>query len=316
MRIIRDHQFIDKTDRGGAAAIGNFDGIHLGHQAVIEQTRSIAGDGALGVLTFEPHPREFFAPSGEPFRLMNAQARANRLEKLGVDRLFQLNFNTALSELSATEFCTNIIHDALGLDHVVVGSDFCFGKGREGDVSLLQKMGNQLGFGVSVAKLLKHGDKIFSSTAIRDALINGHPDQAAVMLGHWHRIEGKVIHGEQRGRQMGYPTANISIDGLLPPKYGVYAVSVDILDGSSKGRYFGAASIGERPTFGVYKPNLEVFLFDFSADIYGAQLSVALADFQRPEMKFDSIDSLIDQMALDCQIAKATLNKMYAAGLR
>ena len=135
------------------------------------------------------------------------------------------------------------------------------------------------------------------------------------MLGHWHRIEGPVIQGDQRGRELGFPTANMSIDGLHPPKYGVYAVTVDILDGPSEGRYFGAASIGERPTFGVYKPNLEVFLFDFHADIYGANISVALIDYQRPELKFDALEPLIEQMDLDCAQARTTLNEMYSKGL-
>ena len=307
MRIVRDHQFITKADRGAAIAIGNFDGVHLGHQSVIEYIRAIKGAAPLGILTFEPHPREFFVPDAPAFRLMNADAKLHRLEKLGVDILYQLNFNTGLSTLSADQFCTQILHQALGVRHVVIGADFRFGKGRQGDVAFLKNMGAALGFDVYVADLLSQEGKTFSSTAIRDALSAGKPDEAAVMLGHWHRIEGEVIHGEKRGRDLGYPTANISIEGLYPPKFGVYAAIVDILDGSSKGRYFGAASIGERPTFGVYRPNLEVFLFDFSADIYGAQISVALVDFQRPELKFDDLDALIAQMDADCAQSRATL---------
>jgi riboflavin kinase/FMN adenylyltransferase len=195
---------------------------------------------------------------------------------------------------------------------VIVGADFCFGKDRTGTVSNLIKFGKEFGFKVSIAELLKDNDQVFSSTAIRNALSDGKPKDAARMLGHLHRIEGTVIQGDQRGRELGYPTANLSIDGLHPPKYGVYAVTVDILDGPSKGRYFGAASIGERPTFGVYKPNLEVFLFDFQADIYGANISVALVNYQRPELKFDNLDALIAQMDKDCAIAKETLNNLYS----
>ena len=302
---------MDPSDRGAAAAIGNFDGVHLGHQAVIDLTRKIKGLAPLGILTFEPHPREYFAPDAPAFRLMSAEAKANRLEKLGVEKLYQLNFNAALSALTAEEFAKDVIHDALGLSHVVVGADFCFGKGREGDVDLLQKVGKDCGYDVTIADLLRDDKKVFSSTAIRNALSEGEPQEAARMLGHLHRIEGEVIHGDQRGRTLGYPTANISIDGLHPPKYGVYAVTVDVLDGPSEGRYFGAASIGEPPTFGVYKPNLEVFLFDFKADIYSANISVALVDYQRPELKFDDLDALIKQMDDDCVQARKTLVALY-----
>lgn len=315
MRIIRDYQFTSSDDKGAAVAIGNFDGVHLGHQAVIDVVRKARGAAPLGILTFEPHPREYFAPDAPPFRLMNADAKANRLEKLGVTHLYQMNFNAALSALSARDFAKDVIADGFGLSHVVVGADFCFGKGREGNAQNLIEFGGDLGFGVTIADLLREDGEVFSSTAIRNALTNGRPEHAAKMLGHWHRIEGEVIHGDQRGRELGYPTANLSIDGLHPPKYGVYAVVVDILDGPSKGRHYGAASIGERPTFGVYKPNLEVFIFDFSADIYGAQISVALVDFQRPELKFDGLEPLIKQMDADCVLAKDTLNQAYGEDL-
>ena len=317
MRIIRDYQFIADVDRGAVAAIGNFDGVHLGHQAALNLVRKIAAESGsyVGTLTFEPHPREYFAPKSPAFRLMSAEAKANRLDKLGVERLYQLNFNAALSALGAREFARDVIKKALGLTHVVIGADFCFGNGRTGTAQDLMDYGKEFGFEVTIAELVKDGEQIFSSTAIRNALSEGRPEDAARMLGHWHRIEGPVIQGHQRGRELGYPTANISIDGLHPPKYGVYAVTVDILDGPSAGRYFGAASIGERPTFGVYKPNLEVFLFDFHADIYGANISVALVDYQRPELKFETIETLIVQMDLDCDLTRKTLNNMYSKDL-
>ena len=312
MRIIRDTLFIDPNDRGAVAAIGNFDGVHLGHQSVLNLTRSAAqaANAPLGVMTFEPHPRSYFSRDPNPFRLMNAESRANRLAKLGVEKLYEIPFNAALAQLSPREFAQTVIADQLGLKHVVVGADFCFGKGRSGTVTDLQTFGAEMGFGVTIAPLLTHDNGNVSSTAIRDALTDGRPRDAAAMLGHWHRIEGKVIRGDQRGRELGYPTANMSIAGLHPPKFGVYAVKVDVLDGAHKGTYDGAASIGVRPMFGENTPNCESFLFDFKGDLYGATLSVALVDYLRPELKFDGLDALITQMGVDCDTARKILKNV------
>lgn len=307
MRIIRDYQFVRPEDRGATAAIGNFDGVHVGHQAVIDIARFAVPDAPLGIVTFEPHPREFFAKDAPPFRLMNAEAKANRLEKLGVDRLYQLNFNPTLSGLTAEEFARDVIADGLGLKHVVVGADFCFGKGRSGNVDTLKEFGKEFGFGVTIAELVTRELGQVSSTNIRTALSEGRPRDAAKMLSHWHRIEGEVIQGDQRGRVLGYPTANMSIDGLHPPKFGVYAILVDVLTGPHKGKYHGAASIGVRPMFGVNTPNCESFLFDFKGDLYGETLSVALVDYLRGEEKFDSLDDLITQMDADCDRARKIL---------
>lgn len=309
MRIIRDHSYVDAADRGASVAIGNFDGVHLGHQAVIDLARKAgaAADAPLGVLTFEPHPRQYFAPEAPPFRLMSAEARANRLEKLGVERLYELNFNAALSALSPEEFARNVLCDGLGLAHVVVGADFCFGKGRAGNAADLKRFGAEMGFGVTVAELLEGDQGEVSSTAIRQALSEGRPRDAAAMLGHWHRIDGPVVGGEQRGRELGYPTANMSIAGLHPPKFGVYAVQIEVMDGPHKGRYHGAASLGIRPMFNGEVPNLETFLFDFSGDLYGAHLSVALAEYLRPEEVFDSLEAFIAQMDADCARAREIL---------
>jgi riboflavin kinase / FMN adenylyltransferase len=311
MRIIRDYQYVSDGDTGAAAAIGNFDGVHRGHQSVIDLARGKATDlnCPLGVLTFEPHPRQYFAPDAPSFRLMSADARAHRLEKLGVERLYELNFNAALSGLTAKEFARDVIKDGFGLKHVVIGKDFFFGKGRSGNAEMLAEMGRDMGFGVTIAPLVSDEMGEFSSTNIRNALTDGKPEDAARMLGHWHRIDGKVIGGDQRGRDLGYPTANLAIDGLHPPKFGVYAVLVDVLEGPHKGHYHGAASIGLRPTFGGETPNLEVFIFDFSGDIYGTDISVALVGFQRPELKFDTLDALIKQIDEDCVISKEILAK-------
>lgn len=309
MRIIRDYDYVDPVDRGASVAIGNFDGVHRGHQSVIGIARD-AGDaiGApLGVMTFSPHPREYFAPDAPAFRLMSPGAKATRLAKIGVERLYELNFNTALSSLTAREFAEQVIVEGLCLRHVVIGADFCFGKGRSGTAADMQAFGEEMGFGVTIAKLLAYeGDQV-SSTAIRDALSDGRPRDAAAMLGHWHRIEGKVIGGEQRGRELGFPTANMSIDGLHAPRHGVYAVLVDVLDGPHQGSYQGAASLGVRPMFGENKANLETYLFDFSGDLYGSTLSVALVDFLRPEVKFDGLDALIKQMDEDCDRCREIL---------
>ncbi|MFV0514244.1 MAG: bifunctional riboflavin kinase/FAD synthetase [Jhaorihella sp.] len=307
MRIIRDYQFVKPEDRGASAAIGNFDGVHLGHRSVIELTRGAAPDLPLGVLTFEPHPREYFAPDAPPFRLMRSETRAHRLEKLGVERLYELNFNAAMAGLTPGEFAARVIRDGLGLGHVVIGADFCFGKGRSGNAADLVRFGGEMGFGVTVAPLLETSETVVSSTAIRQALSDGRPRDAKAMLGHWHRIDGEVIGGEQRGRQLGFPTANMSIQGLHPPAFGVYAVLVDVLDGPHAGSYRGAASLGVRPMFGGVLPNIETFIFDFSGDLYGATLSIGLVDFLRPEQKFDSLDALIGQMRADCERARDIL---------
>ena len=296
-------------DRGAVAAIGNFDGVHLGHRAVIERTCQIAREmGApLGIVTFEPHPREFFAPGAPPFRLMNAEAKTNRLAKLGVEVMYQLPFDATLAGLGAEQFARDVLADGLGLRHVVVGEDFCFGKGRSGTATDLSAFGQQMGFGTTLLELLENDDGAVSSTAIRIALARGRPRDAARMLGHWHRIEGAVGHGDKRGRDLGYPTANMEITGLHPPKFGVYAVLVDVLSGPHKGNYRGAASVGVRPMFGANRPNLESFLFDFSGDLYGAHLSVALVEYLRPEMRFDTMDGLVEQMNRDCAQARDIL---------
>lgn len=284
--------------------MGNFDGIHRGHQSVINLAR---GRGALGIVTFEPHPRQFFAPAILPFRLMNAEARANRLARLGVQHLFQLPFDAALSSLTPEGFVDQVLHQGLGISHVVVGADFCFGKGRKGKADDLARLCEERGIATTIAPLVTENGTEISSTQIRTALTEGRPRDAATMLGHWHRIEGEVLHGEKRGRELGYPTANMSVDGLHLPRLGVYAVLVDILTGPQQGSHHGVASLGVRPMFGVNTPNLETFLFDFKGDLYGQHLSIALVDYLRPELKFDGLPALITQMDADSAKARAIL---------
>jgi riboflavin kinase / FMN adenylyltransferase len=297
-------QGLDPQAKGASVALGNFDGLHLGHRSVIDLAR---GAAPLGVVTFEPHPREYFAPQSPPFRLMNAEARANRLAKLGVERLYQLPFDATVAGLTPEDFARDVLADGLGISHVVVGGDFCFGKGRKGGAADLALLGDRFGFRTTIAPLITHEGREISSTAIRAALTDGRTRDAADMLGHWHRIEGEVLHGEKRGRELGYPTANMSLAGLHLPRFGVYAVLVDILTGPQAGSHMGAASLGVRPMFGVNTPNLETFLFDFKGDLYGHHLSVALVEFLRPELKFDGLPALITQMAEDCDRARSII---------
>jgi riboflavin kinase/FMN adenylyltransferase len=303
MRIHKGWTEIPETARGTSVAMGNFDGLHIGHQSVIDLARR---RGRLGVVTFEPHPRQVFAPEAAPFRLMNAEARANRLARLGVEELFELPFSAEMAGMSPEVFVDQVL-GGLGVTHVVVGADFRFGKGRMGAAEDLVRLGAERGIAVTIAPLLARGGIEVSSTAIRLALAEGRPRDAADMLGHWHRIEGEVVHGEKRGRELGYPTANMSVQGLHLPKLGVYAVKVDILTGPQAGSHIGAASLGVRPQFGGTVPNLETFVFDFTGDLYGQHLSVALVDYLRPEMKFDGLQGLLDQMAADCEKAREIL---------
>ena len=308
MQIHHHWQGLAQAARGASVAMGNFDGVHLGHQSVIDRARR--SDMPLGIVTFEPHPRQHFAPDAPAFRLMNAEARANRLAKLGVTALYELPFDATLAGLSPEDFARAVLAEGLGVAHVVVGADFCFGKGRRGTAADLQALGQRFGFAVTIAPLLAVGGVEVSSTAIRTALAEGRPRDAATMLGHWHRIEGAVIHGEKRGRELGYPTANMSVAGLHLPRLGVYAVRADVLTGPQAGSYMGAASLGVRPMFGVNQPNLETFLLDFTGDLYGQHLSIGFVDFLRPELKFDGLPALITQMEADCTKARQILSAL------
>ena len=309
MRIIEGLDAVRGEDRGASAAIGNFDGVHRGHQAVLDLARRPATEtGApLSVVTFEPHPREVFAPDAPPFRLMGIGARADRLADLGVERLFVLPFSREFAALTAEAFCADVLAAGLGLSHVVVGADFRFGAKRSGDTAYLRDAGRRLGFGVTVADMVTESWAEVSSTAIREALAEGRVEDATAMLGHLHRIEGVVEHGEKRGRTLGFPTINQSLEGLKVPRYGVYAVKVHVKDGPHAGDYQGVASLGVRPMFGENRPNLETHIFDFADDLYGARVSVGLVRFQRPEFKFDSVEALVEQMKRDKAEARRIL---------
>jgi riboflavin kinase/FMN adenylyltransferase len=305
VEIVTDWQSIAPALRGASVAMGNFDGVHRGHQAVIAAARQPALP--LGVVTFEPHPRQFFAPDAPAFRLMNAEARRNRLARLGVDCLFEIPFDHRLAGMTAEDFVLQVLGQGLGVAHVVVGADFCFGKGRTGTAAQLAELGRAAGFATTVLPLVGGEAGAISSSAIRAALSEGRVRDATAMLGHRHRIDGPVIHGEKRGRTLNYPTANMALDGLHLPRFGVYAVWAEVLGGPHAGTYPAVASLGVRPMFGVNTPNLETHIFDFAGDLYGTHLSVALVDYLRPELKFDGLPALIAQMDADSAKARAIL---------
>ena len=310
MQIIRYNEEIKVTEKKLSVAMGNFDGLHLGHRSVIELAKPINPLSKFGVLTFEPHPREFFSPKQESFRLMTQDAKQMTLEKLGLDVLLEVPFTREMSELEPSVFIKKVLLEYFKLEHVVIGEDFKFGYQRKGDARLLKILGNSFGIKVTIAPLIKSNKIEISSTAIREALKNGDPRKASKMLGDWYSIVGTVIEGDKRGRNLGYPTINLGLSGLHLPKFGVYSAIVKILTGSHEGSYSSVVSIGERPTYGTNHPNLEAHLFNFSDDIYGEKIAVSLISFQRPEIAFKSSAELILQMNADSAIAQEVIQKL------
>jgi riboflavin kinase/FMN adenylyltransferase len=259
----------------------------------------------FGAIVFEPYPREFFRPNDEPFRLTPFRAKAHLLSELGVDLLIVLTFDAQMASMPAQDFVLEVLVKELAVAHVVIGKDFRFGKQRGGDAAVLGYMGEMEGFGATVfAPVFADGNAKISSSDIRVALTAGKPDEAARLLGHWWRVEGHVAQGEKRGRALGYPTANLKLEHTLLPAFGIYAVRTHLSDG----RVFdSAASFGIRPTFALESPLLEVHLFGFSGDLYGAPIAVEFIAYLRPEKKFDSVDALKAQIAADCDDAKRIL---------
>jgi riboflavin kinase/FMN adenylyltransferase len=314
MKIFRDHHPLPSTACGAVVALGNFDGIHRGHQAVIGRAaaEASAAGAKLGLLTFEPHPRSVFRPSDPPFRLTPFRSKAILLCGLGVDLLFNLRFNHALAARSAEDFVREVLVDGLGVSHAVVGYDFVFGNGRRGNAALLAEMGAKLGFAVSIVAPAGQGDELYSSTRIRTLLQAGEPREAAALLGRDWQIHGHVEHGDERGRTIGFPTANLHLADYLRPTAGVYAVRAGFdRPGADPGAAWhdGVANFGTRPTFAGTDLRLEVHLFDFAGDLYGRQLRVALVDYIRPERKFAGIDDLKAQIAKDAAQARAILSR-------
>ena len=312
MRIFRHYESLPEDVRGAVIAIGNFDGVHPGHQVVINEAGLFAHD--LGrpwaVLTFEPHPRRLFAPDQPPFRLTPFRAKAKLIENLGVDMLIVQRFNKAFSQLEAKDFVTNALVKGFGASHVVSGYDFVFGHNRSGHCDLLLAMGAEHGFGFTAVNAIEDDTgEAYSSTRVRDKLLASDPRGAAAVLGRDFEIEGRVIAGESRGHGIGFPTANLTLGSYLRPVNGVYAVRASLESGTDVPWLDGVANIGVRPTFGGENVVLEVYVFDFDDDLYGRRLRVRLIDFLRPEKKFDGIDDLKAQIALDVSKAKEILTK-------
>ncbi len=309
MQILRHYANVPAPLQGGVYALGNFDGVHLGHQQVIAKARSIAEElGApLGVLVFEPHPKQFFFPDRPFFRLTPFRSKARALERLGVDILAALPFDAAMSKKLAPEFVLDVLVNGLHAIHVVAGYNFRFGKGRAGDASVLSYMGEMEGFGVSIVDEVAQDGEAFSSTRIRELLGAGDPRGAARLLGRWWTVETHVRGGDQRGRTIGFPTANLALEDHVEPALGVYAVRIEIEDGPHKGVYDGVANLGRRPTFDKKEVLLEVHILDFAGDIYGCHAAVSFIEFIRPEMKFDGLESLKAQIARDSEKARQVL---------
>jgi len=313
IRVVRHPGTHSHHPRGAVLAIGNFDGLHRGHALLIERAREIAraDDRWVGVLTFEPHPRSVLVPGAEPFRLTPFRVKERELARLGVDLLFVQHFDRAFAAKSAEDFLSEIVVDAIGASHVVVGWDCTFGKGRRGGPEMLYAAAPASGFGVTVLEPIR-GDNavVYSSTSIRESLKAGKPRDAAALLGRFWEIDGRVAVGDRRGRTIGFPTVNLGLGEYIRPAFGVYAVRVsgDGADDPFDGRTIdGVANIGLRPTVGTPQPRLEAHLFDIDADLYGRHLRVALIDFIRPEIKFAGLDALKAQIAEDARVSHELL---------
>ncbi len=292
---------------GAAIALGNFDGLHAGHRAVIESAREAATrlGVKLGVATFEPPPRRHFQPDAPPFRLMTPRRREIALEAMGVDEIHLLRFDAAMAAMTDREFCERVILGEVGASAVSVGFDFRFGKGRMGDADGLKRIGAELGFEVKVVAEVKEGGQKMSSSRIREAIERGDMQEAANGLGGPWTVDAIVEHGEKRGRQLGFPTANMQLGEIVHPAHGVYAVWARE-DGETEWKP-GVANFGRTPTTGLRDALLEVMVFDFTGDLYGKRLHTAFVKFLRPELKFGGLEELMAAMKQDVADARALL---------
>ena len=309
MRLVRDWRELDAADRGAAVAIGNFDGVHRGHAHVVAQAAEAAR--TLGVplaaAVFDPHPRRWFQPGAQHFRLTTDAQRARALAAQGVERLYALPFDAEMAGMTDADFARQVLAEGLGARHVVAGFDFSFGAGRTGDGDLLRLYGERFGFGVTVVEPVadEEGRKL-SSTAVRLALEAGRPEEAAAILGRPFAVEGEVVRGRQLGRTLGFPTANVPLGDYVRPRFGVYASRTRLPDGRVLN---GVTSIGENPTVGGNQARLEAWLFDFDADLYGQTIETELVAFLRPEERFPTLEAMTAQVHHDAEIAR----KLFAA---
>jgi riboflavin kinase/FMN adenylyltransferase len=305
MQLVRGIHNIRPQDHGCVLTIGNFDGVHLGHQQVIKALVSKAKtlNCVAAVLVFEPQPQELFSPDTAPARLCRLRDKYNLLAQLGVQRLICVNFTIKFSQQSAHYFIEHLLVEKLGIKHLIVGDDFHFGKNRQGNFPMLCQAGQKLGFAVSDTASYKMADCRISSTAIRQALEHDDLASARQMLGREYSIIGRVFHGDKRGRQLGFPTANVLLKRRVSPLSGVFAVMVN----TSAGQFKGVANVGARPTVAGVRQQLEVHLFDFNQGLYGQCIEVIIKKKLRPVIKFDSLEALTTQIKVDSEQAKQAL---------
>jgi len=303
MQLIRGIHNIQAEDHGCVLTIGNFDGVHLGHarviKALIEKAKALNCTPA--VMIFEPQPQELFAPESAPARLTRLRDKYFLLKKLGVQRLICVNFHREFANKSAQEFIEQLLVKQLGIKHLIIGDDFRFGKNRVGDFNLLKQAGEKLSFAVSDTASFKLADCRISSTQIRNALVHDKLADAEKMLGRAYSIIGRVFHGDKRGRQLGFPTANVLLKRRVSPISGVYVVKINTVNHC----FYGVANIGSRPTVSGIRQQLEVHIFNFNDDIYGETIEVVMLKKLRDEMKFSSLDELTKQISQDSEQAKA-----------
>jgi riboflavin kinase/FMN adenylyltransferase len=311
MPIFTSWRDLPDSARGACVALGNFDGVHAGHVRVVRAAHAARPAAPLAVLTFEPHPRELFRPDDPPFRLTLSAERADALAKLGVQLVFELPFDHEFSQMPAEAFVAEVLHAGLGACHLACGPDFAFGHRRGGDTAFLAARAEAFGIGLSLVPPLSDEAGPISSSRIRRALQDGYPERAEALLGRPWAIRGLVAHGDKRGRTIGFPTANVALGRHLEPARGVYAVLVTLPHGRI---CRGVANIGRRPTVNAGpESRLEVNLFDFDADLYGAEITVALLAFLRSERKFAGLDELRAQIAADAAHARTLLDQRGAA---
>lgn len=300
--IYKDGQDIPSSVRGTATALGNFDGVHRGHLYLFRQLRESCPNVPLSVVTFEPHPRQFFFPGNPPFRLTDEDEKKAALTEAGIQYIFQIQFDKQLAAQRPKEFVHEILYKRLGICHVTCGEDFAFGYHRMGNADFLKTEGETLGISVSTEKPLQDEQGVISSSRIRHLLRDGKPEQAAELLGRVWSLQGFVQHGDQRGRTIGFPTANIDLADHLEPMRGVYAVRITLPSGKI---YQGVGNIGYRPTVNnIPTSRLEVFIFDFEQNIYGQEIKVELHHFLRPEQRFSDLEALTNQIRQDVKMAK------------
>src|SRR4051794_36202610 len=305
MRILHDWRAIPPDARGATVALGNFDGVHLGHHSVIRAAHAARPDLPLAVLTFEPHPREVFRPDDPPFRLTLSAERADALATLGVKFLYELPFNRDFSLMSAEDFFSRVLRRGMGALHLACGLDFAFGHRRGGDTAYLASQAEALGMGLTLVPPVTDAEGPLSSTRIRRVLQDGYPERATAELGRPWTIRGEVMHGDKRGRTIGFPTANVPLGRHLEPARGVYAVKARLADGSC---HKGVANIGRRPTVNAEpESRLEVHVFDYDGDLYGQEITVALLAYIRAEVRFSGLDALKAQIAMDAATARRLL---------